>query len=81
LQVPTRLFTHKRSIAAENEAKLAALPGPLQDFQARDAAEGGGADRVLLRQLQHGCPARERIALKVGAQVSPSARHACLSFT
>jgi hypothetical protein len=64
--------THILSVAfslavldAENQAKLAALPGATVVFESRDSS----ADPAVVQQLDRVCPVRRRLELKVAAQV------------
>jgi ATP-dependent DNA helicase PIF1 len=65
--LPTRLFTHKHSIDKVNAAGLAALGGAAESVCYR-AVDTTHADWQQ-RQLQECCSAREKLELKVGAQV------------
>lgn len=49
-----------------NTIKLKELPGAAVVFEASDSG-----DEAYLRMIRSHCPARQRLELKVGAQVSP----------
>lgn len=61
---PTKLFPHNATVDAVNRKKLAALPGDVTVFAAKDTGSKAGK-----AQLAKNCRIPTEISLKVGAQV------------
>ncbi|XP_072172683.1 ATP-dependent DNA helicase PIF1-like [Diadema setosum] len=59
----TRLCTHKEDVDQLNNVHLNKLQGDVRVYEAMDS------DPALVKQLNNQCPVRQRIDLKIGAQV------------
>ncbi|XP_054764105.2 ATP-dependent DNA helicase PIF1-like [Lytechinus pictus] len=59
----TRLCTHKEDVDQLNNVHLNKLKGDVRVFEAMDS------DPSLVKQMNNQCPVRQRIDLKIGAQV------------
>ena len=55
----------RRDVDNLNQEKLKDLPGESMVFQAKD----NGTEKQYLNALQKNCPAKEKLTLKIGAQV------------
>merc|ERR1712061_734650 len=64
--IPTQLLTHKKDVDAINQRELGRLQGRAREYIASDS----GVSPEAMRQNASSCPARSRLKLKLGAQVT-----------
>lgn len=65
--IPTDLSSTRADVSTINLTELDKLPGDALVFEAKDGCQPGQDN--ALKEIQKNCPAKEKITLKIGAQV------------